>query len=241
MITDRTLIIIPAFNEEEALPGVLKELGAVVPEHDVLVVDDGSTDGTWLAASSMGTPVARLPFNLGVGSALRTGFRYAAEHGYDRAVQVDADGQHDPTQIGLLLARLDGGADMVIGSRFSGTGEYEVGKMRLRAMKLLRLVMLVLAGRHFSDVTSGFRAFGRDAVDLFAAEYPAEYLGDTVESLLIACYSGLKVAEASTEMRQRTGGHPSNRNLKLMYHYIRVMIILFSAASLRGRRSTRRA
>ena len=235
----RTLIIIPAFNEEEAITGVLKELATFVPEYEVLVVDDGSADETVQVARRLGAVVAPLPFNLGIGSALRTGFRYALEHDYDRAVQVDADGQHDPAQITALLARLDG-ADMVIGSRFAkAESEYNVGRVRMRAMRLMRFVIRLLSGRDFTDTSSGFRAFGREAIELFAADYPMDYM-DSVEALLFACYSGLRVVETPASIRQRAGGLPSNRHFKLIYHYLRLMVMLFSTASLRGRRKTRR-
>ena len=115
-----TLIIIPAYNEEDALPAVLVELASRVPQHDVIVVVDGSTDTTASVARAAGVMVAELPFNLGIGGALRTGFRYAERAGYERAVQFDADGQHDPSEIETLLDALDAGADMVVGSRFSG-------------------------------------------------------------------------------------------------------------------------
>ena len=138
-MTARTLVIIPAYNEEESLPAVLKELAEQTPDHDVLVVSDGSTDRTADVARDAGAHVAILPFNLGIGGALRTGFAFAVRQGYERAVQLDADGQHDPLAVRLLLHRLDGGADMVVGSRFAegGAVTYEVSRVRRRAMQFL--------------------------------------------------------------------------------------------------------
>ncbi len=139
--------MIPALNEQDSLPGTLADLRAHAPELDVLVVDDGSTDATAAVAAREGAICLELPFNLGIGGALRTGFRYAVDNGYDRALQFDADGQHDATQIPALLAELDRGADMVVGTRFAGEGDYQVGRSRGLAMGMLRWTIRVLAGK----------------------------------------------------------------------------------------------
>jgi glycosyltransferase involved in cell wall biosynthesis len=231
---NRTIVLIPAFNEEAALPAVLKELAEEAPGLDVLVIDDGSQDRTTAAARKAGALVAELPFNLGVGGALRTGFRFALQEGYDRAVQLDGDGQHDPSEIVHLLAALDAGADMVIGSRFADRdGGYVVGRARGGAMRLLRLVVHALAGRYFTDTSSGFRAFGPDAIRLFSVTFPAEYLSDSVEALLLATYAGLSVEEVPVAMRERAGGIPSTRNLRLAYHYMRLLTVIAFTASRR--------
>ena len=141
----RTAVIIPAYNEAAALPGVLAALEAHVPDHDVVVVDDGSTDGTANAAEAGGATCLRLPFNLGIGGALRLGFRYAVEQGYDRAYQFDADGQHDASQVSALLAGLQD-ADMVIGTRFGSGDSYRVGRSRGLAMGLLRHMVTQICG-----------------------------------------------------------------------------------------------
>lgn len=231
-----TLILIPAFNEEAALPSVLKELAAVVPQHDVLVIDDGSSDATAEVARSAGATVARLPFNLGIGGALRTGFRYAFVNGYERAVQFDGDGQHDGHEIARLLEGLDRGADVVIGSRFAGdAGDYPLGAVRGGAIRFLRLAMRLVAGRRFSDTSSGFRAFGRAAIEFFAHTYPVEFL-DSVEALLLAVYAGFDIVEVPARMRLRAAGTPSNQRLKLIYHYLRLLIVIATTTSLKGRR-----
>jgi glycosyltransferase involved in cell wall biosynthesis len=236
-------VILPALNEEAALSAVLRELARSCPELDVLVVDDGSTDGTADVARAEGVPVAVLPFNLGVGGALQTGFRYAVAHGYGRAVQFDADGQHDPSQVPALLAALDEGADLVIGSRFAAPesgSEYDVGKLRGGAMGILRVAVRVLSGRNFSDTSSGFRAFSARLLAFYAAEYPNEYLGDTVEALLLACQAGFRVVEVPVSMRVRAAGTPSTQNVKLAYHYLRALLSLLSRAPIRRReRATR--
>lgn len=221
----RTLVIIPAYNEAEALPGTLAELQGLRPELDVVVVDDGSADETADVARSLGVDVLQLPFNLGIGGALRLGFRYAVEQDYDRALQFDADGQHDPAQIPVLTAALDEGADMVVGSRFAGVGEYRVGRGRGLAMRFLRWMLRLVAGRRFSDTSSGFRGFGRPVLERFATDYPIEYM-DSVEALAIACRSGFDVREVPTPMRERAAGQASNRNLRLAYHYVRLLVVL---------------
>jgi glycosyltransferase involved in cell wall biosynthesis len=232
-------VIIPAFNEEDALPAVLAEVQTELPDLDVLVVDDGSTDGTYRAARDAGANVLSLPFNLGVGGALRTGFRYACDHGYERAIQIDADGQHEPAAVRQLLACLDDDVDMVIGNRFApGVTPYSVGAARGGAMAVLRVLVRLVSGRWFQDTTSGFRAFGPRALQLFSRELSVEYMGDTVEALLIALRDGLRVKEVPTGMRERAGGKPSNRSFRLMYRYLRALLVIFVNA---GRTTEREA
>ena len=224
----RTLVIIPAWNEDEALPGTLAELERVRPDLDVLVVSDGSSDHTADVARAAGVAVVELPFNLGIGGALQTGFRYAVRHRYERAVQFDADGQHDPAEIAALLAGLDDGSDMVVGSRFGeGTVEYRVGPVRRGAMRLLRFSINAMTHHDFSDTSSGFRAFGAAVIELFAATYPVEFM-DSTESLLQACRAGLTVTETPTRIRERRAGTPSTRKFRLVYHYLRLLVTILS-------------
>jgi glycosyltransferase involved in cell wall biosynthesis len=214
----------------------VKELRALVPEYDVVVVDDGSTDGTAAAAREAGALVVQLPFNLGVGGAVRAGLRWAEGHAYDRAIVVDADGQHDPHGIDALVAALDDGADMALGSRFApGAPPYHVGRVRRIAMSHLRFVVRRVAHRRFTDVTSGFRAFDRPVLELLARSYPAEYLADTVEALLMVSYAGFRVDEVPIAMRPRAGGRPSSRRFGLVGNYLRLLIAILSA----GYRHTR--
>ena len=221
-------IVIPAYNEEANLPDVLERLRAVRPDLDVVVVDDGSTDGTAAIARAHGVVVLSLPFNLGIGGALRTGFRYAVRQDYDRAAQLDADGQHEPEALETLFAGLDR-ANLVIGSRFKGEGGYEVGATRRRAMRSLQALIRVLTRRRFTDTSSGFRAFDRPMLEHFAASYPTEYM-ESVEALLSAVYAGFVVEEVAVPMHQRAGGAASQADLKLAYHYIRVVVTLLTHA-----------
>jgi len=219
------LVIISAFNEAETLPAVLGALTDTAADLDVLVIDDGSTDETTRVAREAGVTVLELPYNLGIGGALRTGFRYAVEHGYERAVQLDADGQHDPALIASLLAGLDE-ADLVIGSRFAGEAtSYDPGRTRRRAMRILQMTLRMLSGRQFTDTSSGFRAFNRPMLEYFAVNYPAEYM-ESVEALMAAHYGGFTIREIPTDMAERQGGEASNRSIKLAYHYIRVLATL---------------
>jgi glycosyltransferase involved in cell wall biosynthesis len=221
----RTLVIVPAYNEEESVPATLAELRATVPGVDVVVVDDGSRDSTSAVARQSGVFTLELPFNTGVGGAVRTGLRFAEQQRYDRAVVVDADGQHDPNGISALLERLDAGADLVVGSRFADPEKtYDVGRARRGAMRLLGGVVHRITGRHFTDVTSGYRAFSRPAIRLLAREYPSEYLADTVEVLLIAHRAGLTLDEVPVAMRERAGGVPSSRNVRLAVNYLRLLV-----------------
>jgi glycosyltransferase involved in cell wall biosynthesis len=218
----RTLAIIPAFNESASIGPTLMELHEHLPWVDALVVDDGSTDDTATIARRHGARVVALPFNLGIGGALRTGFRYAVEHDYAQAFQFDADGQHDPREVDALLQGLAEGADMVVGSRFqAGAAGYEVGRLRQRAMGSLRFTLRLLLRQEFSDTSSGFRAFNRRMLEFFAANYPAEYM-ESVEALFIACTEGFTVREVAAQMRDRTAGAPSNRHFRLVYHFLRL-------------------
>lgn len=229
----RALVIIPAFNEEAALPATLRELQDTVPQLDVVVVSDGSTDRTAAVARAAGVPVMELPFNLGIGGALRAGFRYAVEGGYDAAVQLDGDGQHDPSQIHKLLDALDAGANMVVGSRFAKeSAHYEVGGTRRSAMRLLQIAVRLLSGHRFSDTSSGFRGFDRDVLAFFSRQYPSEYM-ESVESLVLATYEGFHVVEVPVDMRQRVAGEASARRFRLAYHYLRLLVVLGASASRR--------
>ncbi|WP_370454490.1 glycosyltransferase family 2 protein [Salinibacterium sp. dk5596] len=224
----RTLIVMPAFNEEESVGDVVREVHAKLPGATVLVVDDGSRDATSTVAREAGALVATLPYNLGVGGAMRVGFRYALEHGFDAVVQVDSDGQHDPDGVPALLRELEH-ADLVLGARFAGEGDYRVRGPRQWAMKVLALVLSRTSRTKLTDTTSGFRASGPRAIRLFAQHYPAEYLGDTIEALVIASRSGLVVRQVPVAMRVRAGGVPSHNPFKAAAYLSRAALALVVA------------
>lgn len=224
----QTLIVMPAYNESQSVGRVVSETRAILPDITVLVVDDGSTDGTADAARAAGALVATLPFNLGVGGAMRVGFRYAAQHGYRAVVQIDADGQHDPATVTGLLDRLED-YDIVIGARFAGEGAYVMRGPRRWASKVLAWSISRTAHTPLSDTTSGFRASGPRAIALFQRDYPAEYLGDTIESLVLACRAGLTVTQVPTAMRDRSDGEPSQSPGRAAVYLARATLALLFA------------
>ena len=220
------LVVIPAYNEEAALPDTLAELGAVRPDLDVVVVSDGSVDKTAALARAAGAHVIELPFNLGIGGALQAGFRYAEREGYQRAFQFDADGQHDPREIATLEAGLDAGAGLVIGSRFGdGVVEYKVGPLRRLAMRVLGWSVNRLCRQKFTDTSSGFRCFDAGVLHYFAGAYPVEFM-DSTESLLLASFAGFRISEVPTRIRKRSAGQPSTRHARLVLNYLRLLVVI---------------
>ena len=218
----------PAFNEEAVVGDVIREVRAKVPEAGVVVVNDGSHDRTVMVARAAGAKVIDLPFNLGVGGAMRAGFKYAQRNGYDYVVQVDSDGQHDPEGVPQIVEALKT-HDIVIGARFAGQGDYEVRGPRKWAMKVLAWGISRVAKAELTDTTSGFRGSGPRAIALFADHYPAEYLGDTVESLVMGAKAGLSVVQLPVAMRPRAGGVPSHNPAKAGIYLLRAVLALLVA------------
>jgi glycosyltransferase involved in cell wall biosynthesis len=220
----QVLVIVPALNEERTVGGIVTATRAL--GYDVCVVDDGSTDATAASAREAAAIVLSVPLNLGVGGALRCGFRWALANGYDAAVQLDADGQHDPHEIAeLLRAMKETNADMVVGSRFAtGAGAYEVRPSRRFAMGLLARRAERATGTKVIDSTSGFRAIRRPLLDQFATSYPVEYLGDTVEALIEAGLAGAKVVEHPISASPRAHGSGSAGVVASVWYVARVLI-----------------
>jgi glycosyltransferase involved in cell wall biosynthesis len=225
--SQNVLVVVPAFNEARNIGMVLEELKRAQPEFSVIVVDDGSVDGTAKVAASAGIQVLTLPFNLGVGAAMRLGFKYAQQNGFKAVVQVDADGQHVPSEIDSLLEKLTE-HDVVIGSRFAqGASTFDVGGSRRIAMRFLAFLLSKITKSELSDVTSGFRASGPRAISLFAASYPPEYLGDTIESLVIAHRNKLSIVEVPTTIRERHSGTSSQSTIKALVYTLRALAVVF--------------
>jgi glycosyltransferase involved in cell wall biosynthesis len=228
---NRILAIIPSYNEEESLPITLAELKQVRPDVDAVVVDDGSVDRTAEVAKSMGVPVISLPVNLGIGGAVQSGLHYALRNGYDAALQYDADGQHRPDQIGWLVDPiLAGEADMVLGSRFlKGTG-YKVELHRAAMMWLLRTLTSMAIGQKITDNTSGFRAYGKDAIRFMTMNCSCDY--PEIEAIIRLARSGYKFKEVSTSMRERVAGQSMFTPFRAAYFIIRsLMAVMISAWS----------
>jgi glycosyltransferase involved in cell wall biosynthesis len=203
------LVVIPAWNESKSVGAVVE--GVLLAGFDALVIDDGSTDDTAAVAARAGAAVVRLPINLGVGGALRCGFRYAVKHGYSRVVQCDADGQHPPEAIAALAAsQATSGAHLLIGSRFHPDAVgYSVGVVRKAAMRLLGRSASRAVGLPIRDATSGFRVFAEPLLSAFAATFPAHYLGDTYEAIIAAGRAGYIVEEVPVVMQHRVHGTSS--------------------------------
>lgn len=227
------LVVVPALNEEESVGGVVAEIQRLQPAAAVLVVDDGSTDSTAALARAAGAQVMRLPFNLGVGGAMRAAYRYAHDSGYQLVVQVDADGQHNPADIFLLLDAIES-ADVVVGARFAGRGDYVMRGPRRWAMRVLSGTLSRLTGVPLSDPTSGFRLVNARALAVYAYDFPEEYLGDTVEALVIAHRSGLRVAQVPVAMRARLGGQPSQNTVRSTVYLLRAVMAIGLAVARRG-------
>ena len=225
---EATLVVIPAFNEEIVVGDVVAEVFARVPGASVVVVNDGSHDRTSQVAEAAGAVVLDLPFNLGVGGAMRAGFAFAQRYGYRYVVQVDADGQHDPADVPAIVEALSA-HDVVIGARFAGAGDYEARGPRRWAMRLLAWGISRIARTTLTDTTSGFRGSGPRAIAFFAEHYPAEYLGATIESLVMAAKAGLSIAQIPVAMRPRAGGVPSHNPLKAGVYLVRAVAALLVA------------
>lgn len=221
----RTLVVVPAWNEEKTIESVVQDL--ISEGYEVLVVSDGSTDATAMLARHAGARVVDLPINLGVGGALRAGFRYAVEHGFHRAVQCDADGQHLAAEIErLLTVQRTTHAHLVIGSRFAENGQFETSWLRRFAMRVLAFVARRATGKRLTDVSSGFRVFTQPLLGEFARDFPTAYLGDTFEAVVAAGRGGYSVLEVPVQMRQRQHGTSTASTFAAIKFVIRVLLVV---------------
>jgi glycosyltransferase involved in cell wall biosynthesis len=232
----RIVAVVPAFNEAGAIGKVVDEIREVAPGVHVVVVDDASTDDTADVAEARGATVLRLPFNVGIGGAVQTGFRYALEEGYELAVRLDGDGQHDAREIPKLLGPVERGeANLVIGSRFvEAGGSYRPPFARRVGIRVFARLVSLLGGQRVTDTTSGFVALDRLGIVLFAAEYPHDY--PEVEATLVALRSGLRLGQVQVDMRVRETGSSSITFVRSLYYIVKVMLALLVTSLRRYRR-----
>jgi glycosyltransferase involved in cell wall biosynthesis len=233
-LSKKTLIIIPAYNEERSIGAVVEGIRKHTVEADVLVVNDGSRDRTARQARESGAMVVNLPYNMGIGSAVQSGFLFAKKKGYHFAVQVDGDGQHPSSQIPRLLEALDNGVDMAIGSRFVQPTGYRPGFTRSLGIKVFSFLVSLIVGKKVYDTTSGFRATSRRAVLLLTETYPHDY--PEVEALITLHRNGMRFVEIPVEMNSRQAGKSSIGAKNAVYYMLKVTLAIFVAIIKRRQR-----
>ncbi|MHB8793708.1 MAG: glycosyltransferase family 2 protein [Thermoleophilia bacterium] len=235
MKSPRVLVIIPAHNEAASLAGVITDIRSNL-DCGIVVVDDGSTDNTAQIAISEGVELLSLPFNLGIGSTMQTGYQFAAKEGYDIAIQTDGDGQHEASHIPRLIEPIVAGeCDFVVGSRYLKDSSYSGSKGRRMGTALFSRILSLMVRQRLTDATSGFRAVDKALISQFANDYPRDY--PEVEALLLAHMANFRINEIPVTMRQRGGGQSSINRFRSIYYLVKVLLALLVVAS---RRHTQR-
>jgi hypothetical protein len=224
----KILIIIPAFNEAETIGEVITSVKKVKNSLDIVVVNDGSTDNTKLEVEKKGVPVLNLPFNLGIGGSVQAGLKYAKENSYDIAIQIDADGQHNPKDIQKLLAAFNSKTDIVIGSRYKTKTSYKSPFVRMLGNRIFSSLIFFTCGKRVYDATSGFRLYGKRIISLFADNYPIDF--PEPESLVMVFKRGFRAKEVPVNMRSRMGGASSVTAIKAIYLMISITIAILVQA-----------
>ncbi|MBI4682554.1 MAG: glycosyltransferase family 2 protein [Nitrospirae bacterium] len=221
----KILVVIPAYNESENISDVIDDLRQDFPQGDSLIINDGSEDETSSVARSLDCRVIDLPYNIGIGGSVQTGIIYAIRENFDVVVQFDGDGQHIAMEIEKILAPVSEGADIVIGSRFLGGNRYTSSIIRKMGITIFARIMSLICGQKLTDTTSGFRAYGRKAIDLFSDYYPEDY--PEVEALILAHKNNLIIREVPAAMRQRIKGKSSITPLRSIYYMVKVLLAVF--------------
>jgi glycosyltransferase involved in cell wall biosynthesis len=221
----KILVIIPAYNEECCIQGVIEDVRVNFPQGDIVVVNDGSSDRTSEIAKSLGAEIIDLPHNLGIGGAVQTGFLFALQRCYDAAIQFDGDGQHHADQIEKILKPfLSGSADLVVGSRFLSEGGFTSSVQRRIGSKILSFVVSTIIRQKITDTTSGFRVYGKKTLDFFSSMYPEDY--PEVEAFILAHKKGLRIVEVPSEIGPRTGGKSSITFSQAFYYMVKVLLAI---------------
>ena len=221
----KKLIIIPAYNEEANIVKTVESIERDAVGFDYIVINDCSTDRTKEICEEHGFHYVDLPINLGIGGAVQTGYKYAWENGYDMAVQVDGDGQHDPEFLELMAEYLETHqVDMVIGSRFIEKQGFQSSGMRRVGSGFFSGLIRLMTGKTITDPTSGLRMAGRNVIELFSKDYPRDY--PEPESVVAILRKGLKVAEVPVIMREREGGVSSISMKKSVYYMVKVTLAI---------------
>jgi hypothetical protein len=220
------LIIIPAYNEEDTVADVISEIATEQPAIDILVVNDGSSDRTSRVVRQAGVRLIEHTFNMGVGAAVQTGYRYAVKHGYSVAIQVDGDGQHLASELHkIIVPVLSGKADVVVGSRFMGHGDYKGSKVRGVGIGIFAWVVSMILGHRITDPSSGFRAISRQPLFFLSETYPEDY--PEVEALVLLHKKGFVIDEVPVAMSPRKGGKSSITTSRGIYYMVKVLLAIF--------------
>lgn len=221
----KALVCIPIFNEEQTIGFVIDEIRKMFPEYDILAIDDCSTDNSAdFCRGRENVSVIHLLFNMGIGGARQTGFKYACYYNYDVLIQLDGDGQHVPLYISDMLLEIKNGANICIGSRFINYEGFQSSFVRRLGSLLLRKLIRLIAKIEITDPTSGLRACDKKAIEIFANEYPIDY--PEPESLVIAAKNNLKIKEIPVKMKARSKGKSSINRLDSVYYIIKVSIAI---------------
>lgn len=221
----KVLIIIPAYNEAENIPQVIEHFMLQAPQYDYLIINDGSTDKTLSICEKAHYQYLNLPINLGIGGAVQAGYVYAARNGYDIAVQMDGDGQHDIAYLeDMLKPLLDDKADIVIGSRFLRKEGFQSSGMRRMGIKFLSFLIWLTTGKKIMDVTSGFRVVNKRFINIYVNDYPTDY--PEPEAIVTAIMNRGRIMEVPVQMRAREAGSSSITFRKSIYYMIKVTLAI---------------
>ena len=224
---NRVVALIPAYNEQEAIGEVVSDVKKYLPDADVVVINDGSSDLTAEQAKKFGAFVLDLPYNLGIGGAVQTGYRFAEEMGYELAIRLDGDGQHNPVEASKLLGPIENGqADVVTGSRYAKAGNgYRSSFIRFLGIKLFGAITSCIVHRKISDVTSGFQAVNRRVIEFYSHDYPSDY--PEIETIPLLHWAGFHALEVPVSMKERQTGNTSITPIRSVYYVMKVTLALF--------------